>query len=286
MGKLAEVIYKDLLARGKKSDTALRWRTWAERFETVAGIRAKYTRNDVIDYLEWCRRQGFAQNSINTMLRPLKLIAQIQGWQFPKLSMKKVEETEVNRPMFKREEVEEMIKVGKQRLNERELAVLALSTIYGMRRGEMARPNEPDIRLERVEIESNGSGVVEFGGKIKVYTTKGGPKTEHLIPKEIAVYLEDFEPYCKDEMSSEFRLMMARMGKRCISGYGWHSIRRCLATELLMAEISMLNIVRFMRWSDAVVKGSFGMLALYAKRDQTRIDSEIFKVHPFLKYWK
>ena len=126
MGKLAEVIYKDLLARGKKNDTALHWRTWTERFETVAGIRAKYTRNDVIDYLEWCRRQGFAQNSINTMLRPLKLIAQIQGWQFPKLSMKKVEETEVNRPMFKREEVEEMIKVGKQRLNERELAVLAL----------------------------------------------------------------------------------------------------------------------------------------------------------------
>ncbi len=38
MGELAEVIYKDLLARGKKSDTALRWRTWVERFETVAGI--------------------------------------------------------------------------------------------------------------------------------------------------------------------------------------------------------------------------------------------------------
>ncbi len=150
MGKLAEMIYKDLLARGKKRDTAIRWRTWAERFETVAGTRAKYIRNDVVDYLEWCRRQGFAQNSINTMIRPLKLSAQIQGWQFPKLSMKKVEETEVSRPMFRSDEVEEMIKVGKQRLNERELAVLAMSTTYGMRRGEMARPNEPDIRLEKV----------------------------------------------------------------------------------------------------------------------------------------
>ncbi len=285
MGKLADVICKDLMARGKKSDTVLRWRTWAERFEAVAGIKAKCTRNDVVDYLEWCRRQGFAQNSINTMLRPLKLLSQIQGWQFPKLAMKKVEETEVHRPMFKREEVEEMIRVGKQRLNERELAVLAMSTIYGMRRGEMARPNEPDIKLERIEVENNGSGMVEFGGKIKVYTTKGGPKTEHLIPKEVAVYLEDFEPYCIGKMSSEFRQMIARMDIRCSSGYGWHSIRRCLATELLLANVSMLNIVRFMRWSDALVKGSFSMLALYARKDQTRIDVEIFKNHPFLKCW-
>jgi len=47
----------------------------------------------------------------------------------------------------------------------------------------------------------------------------------------------------------------------------------------------MLNIVRFMRWSDAMVKGSFGMLAVYARKDQSRVDAEIFKCHPFLKYW-
>ncbi len=286
MGKLAEMILKDLIARGKGRETALRWRTWIGRFEEVAGIKTKYERDDVLDYLNWCRNQGYTQNSINTMLTPIKLLAQIQEWTFPRLAMKKVDETEVSRPMFHSEEVEEMIKVGKQRLNERELAVLVMSTVYGLRRSEMARPNEPEIKLGVIEIESNGCGVVEFGGKLKVHTMKGGPKTEHLIPKEIVTYFENFEPYCKDEMSSEFRLMMARMGKRCSSGYGWHSIRRCLATELLMAEISMLNIVRFMRWSDAVVKGSFGMLALYAKRDQIRIDSEIFKAHPFLKYWK
>jgi len=284
MGELAEMIYKDLLARGKKRDTAVQWRKWTERFEDVAGKKKKYSRNDLVDYLEWCRRQGFAQNSINTMLRPLKLLAQIQGWSFPRLSMKKVEETEVNRPMLKREEVEEMIKAGKKRLSARELAVLVMSTVYGMRRGEMAKPNEPGIKLKRIEIENNG-GLVEYGGKIKVHTSKGGPETEHLIPIEVAVYLKDFEPYSRDEMSSEFRLMMARMNKRYGNGYGWHSIRRCLATELILADVSMLNIVRFMRWSDAMVKGSFGMLAVYARKDQSRVDAEIFKCHPFLKYW-
>ena len=48
---------------------------------------------------------------------------------------------------------------------------------------------------------------------------------------------------------------------------------------------SALNIVRFMRWSDAGVKGEFGMLVIYAKREQDKIDKGIFEVHPFLPIW-
>ncbi|MBA7597904.1 hypothetical protein ES703_04912 [subsurface metagenome] len=40
-----------------------------------------------------------------------------------------------------------------------------------------------------------------------------------------------------------------------------------------------------MRWSDASVKGEFAMLAIYAKKDQERIDQDIFKIHPFLSFW-
>jgi hypothetical protein len=40
-----------------------------------------------------------------------------------------------------------------------------------------------------------------------------------------------------------------------------------------------------MRWSDASLKGEFGMLAIYAKRNQEEIDMSIFKVHPFLPIW-
>jgi len=65
---------------------------------------------------------------------------------------------------------------------------------------------------------------------------------------------------------------------------GRRMVRR-LATELLLSDVSALNILRFMRWSDASLKGEFGMLTIYAKKDQVRIDEEIFRIHPFLPYW-
>jgi len=55
--------------------------------------------------------------------------------------------------------------------------------------------------------------------------------------------------------------------------------------ELILSEASALNVLRFIRWSDASTRGEFGMLMIYAKKDQERIDQEIFKVHPFLSWW-
>ena len=68
-------------------------------------------------------------------------------------------------------------------------------------------------------------------------------------------------------------------------GYGWHSIRRSLATELVNTDIATIKVLRFMRWSDASMKKELGMLALYAKREQELIDKSVFSVHPFLESW-
>jgi hypothetical protein len=41
-----------------------------------------------------------------------------------------------------------------------------------------------------------------------------------------------------------------------------------------------------MRWSYASgLQGEFGMLAIYAQRNQAEIDKCIFQVHPFLGFW-
>jgi len=86
-------------------------------------------------------------------------------------------------------------------------------------------------------------------------------------------------------MTRVFQRIMSKVGLQVVRGYGWHSIRRALATELVLRDISALNILRFMRWSDAGVKGEFGMLAIYARREQDKIDKSVFKVHPFLSAW-
>jgi len=86
-------------------------------------------------------------------------------------------------------------------------------------------------------------------------------------------------------MTRVFQSIVSKVGLEVNRGYGWHSIRRALATELLLRDVSAVNILRFMRWSDTSVKSEFGMLAIYAKREQDKIDKSIFEVHPFLSAW-
>ena len=87
-------------------------------------------------------------------------------------------------------------------------------------------------------------------------------------------------------MSFVFRRIIKKLGLALPGeNYGWHTIRRELATELLYRDVSLINVVRFMRWSDGTVKGEFGMLAVYGKRNQEEIDRSVFTVHPFLPIW-
>jgi hypothetical protein len=269
MGELADTIYTDLVGRGKDPETARSWKTWTERFESCCGIKEKYDRQDLMKFLVWERQQGFLQNSINTHLRPLKLLAQIQKWEFPKLSMPKVKKEDITRTIFTKEQVISLIQMGRQLLEPKELAWLALATTYGLRREELGYPEPPEIT----------------DSKITIHTVKGGPTTTHLIPEEIVPFLDAYKPYSTDYMSHRFLQILYKTGIKVGKKYGWHSIRRSLATELLLSEASALNISRFMRWSDATLKQEFGMLTIYAKKDQARIDKQIFRIHPFLPYW-
>jgi hypothetical protein len=267
MARLAEKVYMDLMARGKDIETARCWRRWTMKFEICCGTKSKYDRDDVVRYLSCLREQGYRQSSIDVMVRPLKLLAQIQGWTFPRLAMPKVRDGDVRRPMFSHEEVCQLIRRGKEVLSSRELAYLALSTTYGLRREELSS-------LGRID------------GKVTVNTVKGGPVTTHVVPGEIKPYLAGYERTGVRYMSFVFRRIVRKLGVILLEeNYGWHAIRRALATELVSTDVSLLNLLRFMRWSDASLKGEFGMLAIYAKRNQEEIDMSIFKVHPFLPIW-
>lgn len=267
MARLAEKVYMDLMARGKDIETARCWRRWIMKFEVCCGTKSKYNRDDVVRYLSCLREQGYRQNSIDVMVRPLKLLAQIQGWSFPRLAMPKVRDVDIRRPALSHEEVCQMIRRGKEVLSNRELAYLALSTTYGLRREELSS-------LGRID------------GKVTVETVKGGPVTTHLVPDEIRPYLAGYERTGVRYMSFVFRRIINRLDISLPGeNYGWHAIRRALATELVSTDVSLLNLLRFMRWSDASLKGEFGMLAIYAKRNQEEIDRSVFKVHPFLPIW-
>ena len=267
MGRLAEKVYMDLAARGKDIETARRWRNLIIKFEICCGIKTRYGRDDVIRFLSYLREQGYRQSTIEVMVKPVKLLAQIQGWSFPKLAMSKVRDGDIKRPILSHEEVCLMIKRGKKVLSDRELAYLALSSTYGLRREELSS-------LGRID------------GKVTVNTVKGGPVTTHVVPDEIKPYLKGYERNGVEYMSRAFQRTIKKVGIVLPTGnYGWHAIRRGLVTELLYRDVSLVNIVRFMRWSDGNLKGGFGMLAIYGKSNQEEVDRSVFCVHPFLSIW-
>jgi len=271
MSKLGELVYKDLVARGKSLKTARSWRGIMDRFQNVCGDKEGYCRADVIKYLVDCRERGIRQNSIVTMLRPVKLLWQIlELGEFPKLAMPQVKTTDVSRPILGSEEIVKMIKEGKHILDKQSLAYLALATTYGLRRGEMSKMSDKCV-----------CGVKE----LRVETLKGGPVTVHKVPDEIRKHLNGFETIDDRYMSRKFNAICNRVGLRNKKGYGWHSIRRRLATELITRGLPSLTVVRYMRWSDAWMKGELGMLGIYVKKEQGTIDEEVFKIHPFLEYW-
>jgi len=222
-----------------------------------------------VKFVAELRQEGMKQNSINSRLKALRLLCQIQNWDggFPRLAMPRVKDSEVSRPVFTAEQVANIISRAKEVCSERELAFLAAASVYGLRREEV--------------------GTLEVcNGHIKVHTAKDGEVAFQIIPDAIKDYMKGYRA-CKDVryMTRVFQRVMSKVGMEVNRGYGWHSIRRALATELVLRDISALNIVRFMRWSDTGVKGEFGMLAIYAKRNQSEIDRCIFEVHPFLGCW-
>jgi len=182
--------------------------------------------------------------------------------------MPRVKNSEVNRPSFTTDQVVHIISRAREVCNERELSFLAAASVYGLRREEIGT----------LEVRD---GVVRVNG------AKGGESSLQLIPDAVKDYMRGYRG-CGDVayMTKVFRRIMRKVGLEVGRGYGWHSIRRALATELALRGVSALNILRFMRWSDSSLEGEFGMLAIYARREQDKIDRSIFEVHPFLPIWR
>ena len=265
----ANLVYEDLVGRGRRLGTAKQWSVTIERFERCCGVRDSYDRSDVVKFVAELRRDGVSQNSINTLIKPVKLLCKIQHWKdgFPRLDMARVRESDISRPWLSVGDVKYIIRRAKEVCSEREVAFLAVATTYGLRRKEV--------------------GTVEIiGGNVKVYTLKGGEVTTQLIPDEIKDFIKGYRR-CDSpgSMSAVFRSIIDKVGIGIGVGFGWDSIRRGLTTELALRDVSLLNIARFMRWSAASLRKEVGMLAIYTVREQAEVDKSIFKVHPFLPFW-
>jgi len=171
-------------------------------------------------------------------------------------------------PWFRKEEVIDIITKARKACNPQELAMLAISTTYGCRRSELA-----DIRADDLDFEAK---------TITIYARKGGRVATQLLPGEIIPYLTnyDFEKLSALRLSQMFNKIMERTGTKGKEGYGWHSFRRSVATELKNAGVDEGDIFSFMRWSTGSI------LATYIQTEPEQNKEKIFKKHPFIQLWR
>lgn len=263
------IIYEDIIGRGKSVSSARRYGGIVERFEECCGVKNDYNRGDVVKFIAGLRESGMKQNSINSEMEAIKLLCIVQKWKdgWPRLNMNKVRRCDIRRTIFSYEDIGNIIRKGKRVCSEREIAFIAAATTYGLRRGEIGN----------LEVKD---------GTVKVNTLKGGEVTIHLVPSRIKNFMNGYHG-CNDPryMSRVFSNIIDKVGVEVGIGYGWHSIRRALATELLECDVKMLNVLRFMRWSEGSMINEVGMLAIYGRRKQADVDMSIFKVHPYLGFW-
>jgi integrase len=192
------------------------------------------------------------------------------------------------RPQLSAHIIEMMISAATSgRLFADEQCFLALSTTFALRRGELVNLEAKDINLR-----SNA---------IYIATLKSGRARYHLIPMEIKPYLEahDFnQRYGEATLSQMLKRILRKAGAVNIKddALGWHAIRRAVFDGLINNGVNPMAARIFMRWKSA--SGDMAMPSRYYGNavvdleqvepmlEEAKGDEEIFKLHPFLPFWR
>lgn len=244
------------------------------------------TRNAVEKYVEQLRNEGYSDGTLNFTFRVIRRLFIVNGveWPFRRGEAPVVREREVYAPALSPDVIEAMILAARSGvLNEQETAMLALSTTYGLRRGEMASLSQESINLvDRL---------------IFVETAKHGRQRYHLIPEEIVPYISAyrFRPYTPQKITIIYYDIEKKLGLSRMQEVGWHAIRRTLDMLLVEAGLPEITIMDFLRWkrSDRSMVARYYSVTLVGREQKVemdmgdrRIDETVFAVHPFLPAWR
>lgn len=153
------------------------------------------------------------------------------------------------------------------------LGLILVSTIYGTRRGEYYIL-EPDW----IRPDDNA---------IYIRALKHSVSRKHLIPfgledifREIKKVIDKKPPDAR-YLNTLFDFISAKAEIRLVKRRNIHSIRKTVASKLLMSGLNPVFVNDFLRW-----KGQGTMLSFYANLDPIFIDTEVFKSHPYVEMWK
>lgn len=258
-----------------------------EAIRFLAYVDGELTRENVLSYIGWLQKEGYAAGTIVKITLPvIRKIFRLNNeiWPLRRGEGPTIKEGDTYAPALNPEVVEKLILASRLPGTKRmDRALLALSTVYGLRRVEMAQITKKEIDLKnRVLL---------------IRTAKGGRERWHTIPEQIVDVLRikwiDRTP--ANVSSTYLRLEKAAKIER-MTELGFHSIRRILVRELVEANLPAYVIDNFLRWKrsggdmqrvyyGSTVVGIGDKRVELGKLDR-ETDEAVFKVHPFLNLWR
>lgn len=257
--------------------------SYARRFLKYAQ-RRELDRAAVLAYMEYLRKQGYADGTIAFIFRVIGRLFRSNGieWPFRKGEGPRVRKSEEYTPALHPVLIRQMIKAAYDGLLEPgEAAYLALSTIYGLRKTELLSVTPEDINLDM--------------GQILIKTAKHGREWWHSIPKEIRGVLGAYS-YPKISDWESYRILRNieyKSGIEHTEEVGWHAIRRTVVMEV-GHHCSQLDIHNFFRWKADSTEQQYtnaqyvglGPAQVQMASGDKKVDDIIFAQHPFLLCWR
>jgi integrase len=275
--------YSDNLERSDNRNHYLRY---ARHFlDNAEGL----DRASIDKYIEKLQKK-YSPGTVNFAFRVIRRLFAVNElpWEYRQGEAPAIGQRDEYRPQLSPNVIELMIMAAKSgKLFPDEQCFVALSTVFGLRREELANLRPADLNLR--------------SGAIYVATVKSGRQRYHLIPQEIEQYLaaHNFgDRYAVATLSQMFKRILAKSGAGALRDrrLGWHSIRRALLDSLVDAGVNVLAARAFLRWKAA--EGDMAMPSRYYGNvvvdlattgpvlEEAKGDEEIFEKHPFLPFWR
>jgi len=255
------------------------------RFVEFAG--GDFGKKKMTAYIARLQSEGYSPNTIRrhdlTAIRKFYRVNglpwPLEGWELPKVS-----ERDVYAPALADKLIAKLIETARSgSALPADAAFLALSTVYGMRRVEIAAITPFDLDYdERL---------------LYVRTGKGGRERWHMIPEVIVPYLRAglTRAFSPAQVSKAWYRLEKASGIGRIEDAGFHAVRRSLVRGLVNAGLPEAVIRNFLRWKrsdddmlhryfSTTVVGEGGSHTDPGRRDK-QVDEQVFAVHPFLSRW-
>jgi integrase len=255
----------------------------------------EFTREIIDGFMDNMREsRGYNEDTVSHVFSIIRTLLKRNDidWPYNRGEAPSARESEINAPALDPETVREEIEAVIASDNMAAVAMMALSTTYGLRRSELAGITGDDINLKDKTIY--------------IATLKHGAEKTHIIPDRILPYLELYDFNISRPiffMVSLSRDIEDMIHFKHVAHVGWHSIRRTV-DKLLLDEFKDPVLVRkFMGWNlgrsnDMVERYSSTKFvgksgeSIKVTSDTLDVDGKIFGLnkdgqyrHPFLSSW-